>query len=262
MTLLYILDNQGNNSSLIIHNSSLPIFTYQAKRSIYARLPHFSKRSKHRTTKVMAEKKEFDSIDELFKKTFEDLPEVPASSGWDTPSHRVWQQVQTGIETRHRGWSLSQQLLGLMAIGVAVSAGLYLWLATPQPVAPSAPTPVELPSTAAQAPATTAAAPVVMAPEATSTASAPASKPTHRPTVTPLTRQTESVPANQSVRPVAAPSVSETPLPKVPNSTERARIQSLKFGPWRKPLDTLPRQRTATTPKLQWRVGSDQPSGQ
>ena len=59
----------------------------------------------------MADNKEFSSIDEVFRKTFSDLPETPSASGWDTPSEHVWQQVQTGISSRHTGWSLQNKIL-------------------------------------------------------------------------------------------------------------------------------------------------------
>jgi hypothetical protein len=54
-------------------------------------------------TKKMTDPKEFNSLDELFRKTFDDLPETPASSGWDTPSPQVWDEVRVRLNRRTAG---------------------------------------------------------------------------------------------------------------------------------------------------------------
>lgn len=78
----------------------------------------------------MAEQKDFHSLDELFRKSFENLPDSPDASGWDTPSDRVWQHVQTQIKPPHQGWSSSQILL-VASGAIAIAVGLYLAFARP-----------------------------------------------------------------------------------------------------------------------------------
>lgn len=78
----------------------------------------------------MAEHKEFESLDELFRKTFQDLPDTPSTSGWDTPSERVWQHVQKQIKPPRSGWS-TQTVALLAAFAVTLVLGLYLLLNRP-----------------------------------------------------------------------------------------------------------------------------------
>jgi hypothetical protein len=73
----------------------------------------------------MTEPNSYNSIDALFKKAFDGLPETPAPDGWDTPSGKVWEHVQTRIETPRSGWSA--RTLGLIAsFAVVLLIGLYL----------------------------------------------------------------------------------------------------------------------------------------
>ena len=53
----------------------------------------------------MTEPQDFESLDELFRKTFDGLPENASPSGWDRHSDRVWQHVQTSIQPPRSGWS-------------------------------------------------------------------------------------------------------------------------------------------------------------
>jgi|GEM_PF-417125 len=92
----------------------------------------------------MTEPNSYNSIDALFKKAFDGLPETPSSEGWDTPSNKVWEHVQTRIEAPRNGWSA--QTLGMIAaFAVVLSIALYLVLfsnkSTPTPVVadPNAP---------------------------------------------------------------------------------------------------------------------------
>lgn len=73
----------------------------------------------------MTDPKEFESLDQLFRKTFEELPETPAATGWDTPSERVWQHVQSQIKPPRTGWS-TQTIALLAAFAVTLTLGLYL----------------------------------------------------------------------------------------------------------------------------------------
>jgi len=97
---------------------------------------------------------EYQSLDELFRKTFDNLPDSPDASGWDAPSDQVWQHVRTQIKPPKTGWSI--QSIGLVsAFGVALTLGLYLFFgrpaAEPLPV-PAATTPMEIPAPAATPP--------------------------------------------------------------------------------------------------------------
>lgn len=104
----------------------------------------------------MAEQKDFHSLDELFRKSFDNLPDTPDASGWDTPSDRVWQQVQTRIKPPHQGWSSSQILL-VASGAIAIAIGLYLAFARPQqPATNQQGAPEQANQPAAEMPVTTA----------------------------------------------------------------------------------------------------------
>jgi len=75
----------------------------------------------------MTDPKEFETLDQLFRKTFDDLPDTPAASGWDTPSGRVWQHVQSQIKPPRSGWS-AQAITLLAAFAVTLAVGIYLYL--------------------------------------------------------------------------------------------------------------------------------------
>lgn len=79
----------------------------------------------------MTDPKDFESLDDLFRKTFEKLPETPSKSGWDTPSERVWQHVQSQIKPPRTGWS-AQTITLLTAFAVTLAVGLYLIFARPE----------------------------------------------------------------------------------------------------------------------------------
>ena len=86
----------------------------------------------------MTEQKEFESLDELFRKTFDNLPDAPAHSGWDTPSEKVWDHVRANIAPPKTGWSM-QSLTLIAAFAVTLTVGLYLLLNRPdQPKSPAA----------------------------------------------------------------------------------------------------------------------------
>lgn len=88
-------------------------------------------------------------IDELFRKTIENLPDTPGESGWDTPSDRVWQQVQANMpKAQQNGWSAGSIML-LSALVIALFAALYWWSSRPaqKPASvPAAPPALEQPS--------------------------------------------------------------------------------------------------------------------
>ncbi|MFN0212669.1 MAG: hypothetical protein ACKVT2_00315 [Saprospiraceae bacterium] len=95
----------------------------------------------------MTEQQANSPIDDLFRNTFENLPDSPAESGWDTPSDAVWQHIQANISSNPKGWALKSLLL-MGTLLVAVVAGLYLMIANPevkQTEQPMSAPPVETP---------------------------------------------------------------------------------------------------------------------
>jgi len=101
----------------------------------------------------MTEQQAQSPIDDLFQKTFENLPDSPAESGWDTPSDRVWQNVQTNLSKPKKGWG-TQSLVLMAALVVTVAAGLYWMFSQPikTPVTQPVVTPVEQPVVAPSEP--------------------------------------------------------------------------------------------------------------
>ncbi len=93
----------------------------------------------------MTEQQMPNPIDDLFRKTFDNLPDSPAGSGWDTPSDQVWQNVQTNIQAPKKGWSIRSFAL-LAALGVTLAVAFF-WIFSPkeQPQLPPAPSSTEQP---------------------------------------------------------------------------------------------------------------------
>lgn len=83
----------------------------------------------------MTEPQELRSIDELFRNTFNNLPETPAENGWDVPSDKVWQHVRNNIQAPRFGWNW-QSLLIFSGFAVVVVLGLYLAFSSSRPDAP------------------------------------------------------------------------------------------------------------------------------
>lgn len=77
----------------------------------------------------MTDSKDYRSIDELFKRTFDELPDAPSAGGWDVPSGKVWEHVQDRIQTPHSGWS-AQTLALVSAFAVVLMIGLYFFVAS------------------------------------------------------------------------------------------------------------------------------------
>lgn len=184
----------------------------------------------------MTEPQDFESLDELFRKTFDHLPETPAPSGWDRPSERVWQHVQTTIQAPQNGWSAKAITL-VSALAVTVAIGLYLFVIRPEPVAETT-TPVAQPVLTAPVIATPAATEIIAAvpvPEKTTSAKQIISshiRPQQKQVVKP------TLPAEISPAGNQRPSGS-IPLPGskavAPNNTV-ANLEQL----WQTPLETLP----------------------
>ena len=103
----------------------------------------------------MTEQQANSPIDDLFRKTFENLPDSAAESGWDTPSERVWENIQTNISGSGKTWG-TKSLILMAVLAIAVAGGLY-WMLTrntdkpavsPPPVITPVEQPVATPSTA------------------------------------------------------------------------------------------------------------------
>lgn len=189
----------------------------------------------------MTEPQDFESLDDLFRKTFDSLPENAATNGWDRPSDRVWQHIQATVQPPRNGWSAKTITL-VSALSVTIVVGLYLFISrADQPVPTTTPAPVEQPAVITAPPAT---APVA-APE--TVAAAPAALPeTHPAKVrsirTPRTTTTPVVPqipedrhATSSQRPTSAP-LPGSPDQDVPPNTTVLNLDRL----WATPLEPLP----------------------
>lgn len=188
----------------------------------------------------MTEPQEFDSIDELFRQTFKDLPESPAPNGWDVPSERVWDHVRTHMPTPKQGWTWrAWSMAG--ALVVVLALGLY-WMSTLQPAPqaePLSPAPSEAPvqelpaNTPAEvaasdeepAPAKTSEGPAVVAPRPASGAVRP--KPV-APNHAAATGAGDSVAEEKSV--------DKRPYP---NNAERRRAEELRKR-WNTAITPLP----------------------
>lgn len=209
----------------------------------------------------MAEPQEFNSLDELFRKTFEDLPDTPAASGWDTPSPRVWDQVQVHLKPPRSGWS-AQTILLVSGLAITLMLGLYWALsapATPQTnsapqinavqeaPAPSTVSPENMETAPAAAPET-----VRTKPSATTAAPhnpAPRFKQSDQASIPATTRPESSQPASWTERLAEEPgrhrpNGSAAPLPgshpASPNTTVLRQQEFWRKAPWAKPLAPLP----------------------
>ncbi len=199
----------------------------------------------------MTEPNSYNSIDALFKKAFDGLPETPSSEGWDTPSGKVWEHVQTRIEAPRNGWSA--QTLGLIAaFAVVLSIALYLVLfsykSTPTPVVadPNTPGMVETPTQQETAPAVinspvTAPVESKMPNTATKNRGVQSKAPTN--TINTATPKLDNQPEQSAIgRRIAPRPGAALPLPgskpASPNTTVARKQQS-----WQTPLPYLPMQR-------------------
>ena len=188
----------------------------------------------------MTEPQDFESLDDLFRKTFDSLPENAAPNGWDRPSDRVWQHIQATVQPPRSGWS-TKALTLVSALSVTIVVGLYLFLSrTEQPVQTTTPAPVEQPVVATAPPAT--ASVTTPEPVAVTPSRVPETRPTAvrsirtpRPVVPPVAPQvSEERPATSQ-----RPATSSAPLPgskDVPPNTTVLNLDRL----WATPLEPLP----------------------
>jgi hypothetical protein len=67
-----------------------------------------------------------NQLDDLFRRSFDQLPESPSPNGWDQPSERVWQGIQQQVAP---GTSiLSTSTLAVAFGGIILVAGLAFYL--------------------------------------------------------------------------------------------------------------------------------------
>lgn len=204
----------------------------------------------------MADPQEFNSLDELFRKTFDDLPDTPAPSGWDTPSPRVWDQVQVRLKPPRSGWS-TQTILLVSSLAVTLMLGLYWALSSPTQQLPATPEPsgvVEQPVAAGPGEAENPE-PSVASPEAAGNAADAAVTPP-RSRVLPQQRATQTAPNDQlsTQVPNTTERLAEEPgrirpsgsaplpgsRPASPNTTVLREAEKWRRAPWAKPLAPLP----------------------
>lgn len=192
----------------------------------------------------MTEQKDFESLDELFRKTFDNLPETPAKSGWDTPSDQVWQHVQKQIKPPQSGWS-TQTLTLIAAFAVTLTVGLYLFLNRPvQPETPAAIQPAVAIESAEQ-PASDTQEQLVAAPEVSPESSVvQATTPKKKPSGTEKPQSDHHTKSEAAEQDETDSSIEKPAAPKkkVPNTTLRLRAELAKRAEeaWNKPLDPLP----------------------
>lgn len=165
----------------------------------------------------MPESQDFHPIDELFHKTFDQLPETPAANQWDKPSDRVWDHVQKQI-TRPGTPAIGVWIVAALALGALALAAWWFIAQGGRPSPEPAPTPA-----LEQTPAVSQPEPAPSQPDlkmAPSPAPSQAAGKTKRPK--PDNTQTPAV-NSQGERPgnVAQPLPGEKPQPR--NTDERQR---------------------------------------
>ncbi|MBL7804525.1 MAG: hypothetical protein JNL02_12365 [Saprospiraceae bacterium] len=210
----------------------------------------------------MAEQKDFNSLDELFRNTFDQLPESPDPDGWDTPSERVWQHVQTRIKPPRQGWS-SAQIMLVAAGAIAIMVGLYLALVQPQPAQVEDPSseianeqtyqaPVAQPEVAVESPVQTLPAQQPIPKRTPPAASAETQMPptSAKPAISaPLAAPVADKPAATADQPKTQPKVNSTgkraertgalPLPGSDPSDPNSTVLRNRYKRWKTPLTPL-----------------------
>lgn len=112
----------------------------------------------------MPEQQNFEQIDSIFRNAFQEMPETPAPNGWDQPSKKVWQGIESNLRPRVINRFPAQLLL--LVSSAAVLSALAWYLSSRQPQVPAAvpnSTPSEtVPSAPVPSVATEASEPAVM----------------------------------------------------------------------------------------------------
>ncbi len=163
----------------------------------------------------MTEQQAQSPIDDLFRKTFEDLPDSPAESGWDTPSDRVWENINANISKPSKGWG-TQSLVLIAALILALAAGLYWLFSSPteKPAVTPTVTPIEQPVATPNTSETPMESQPVVAPKP-SKGNGTTKDTQSKPAPHNSTEESKPKPTNNTAQPLPG---SKTTLP--PNTTE------------------------------------------
>jgi hypothetical protein len=169
-------------------------------------------------------------IDEIFRKSFDNLPAQADPSGWDTPSDKVWQNVQKSIRPSK---GIGLKALGpIAAIAVAIVVGV-VWLFSPSNNRPAAPVQTEEsaePASTTSEPASTTAEQPTLAPTA-APADSPANPPSFKDTKKDAQNKLLKSQKTKENTPAAQPANDAQPLPGSkgtlpPNSIEEKKQKS------------------------------------
>jgi type IV secretory pathway VirB10-like protein len=195
----------------------------------------------------MTDPQQSNPIDQLFRKTFEDLPSTPAESGWDTPSERVWEKVQHRMP-RKSPLPNAQSLALVVVMSVGALVAFYLYLTQPTP--PSAPPAAPASEVAVQPAARPAEESQTIDNQSVTT---PAAAPKR--SVRAAQPVAESAQSAERVRREAPRSSGALPLPGTsdvakPNTTEERKAERARQLErlWKTPLDPLPLARQKRAP--------------
>jgi len=174
-------------------------------------------------------------IDDLFRQTFSSLPPEPNASGWDTPSERVWQQVQAGIKPIPKS-GIGSTSIWAGAI-VIITGSALVWAILSRPSTPDSPVitpietaPISIPVTPAPLPTLapeSAANDTPTQTESKKTPPKPGVKSEKRPTTTSNPAQQNTVPQNTEADNKLIKPGSSLPLPgsntEPHNTTEKKK---------------------------------------
>jgi hypothetical protein len=169
----------------------------------------------------MADLHDPNPIDQLFKKSFDSQSEAPDLNGWDKPSSRVWENIQSEIAPQ--GVSYQKYLWsGLAFVGVGLLA--FLMMSKKTPAVPAAlPTPnpaIQTPKIANPNILNTVATPAIKGEEKAEKAKEIVNQPTKsKNTKTPKTKTSQEV--------LPEPKVNST-KPFIPNSTVREQQKKVE----------------------------------
>ena len=198
----------------------------------------------------MDDPQEYKSLDELFRKTFDELPNQAAASGWDAPSPRVWDQVRDQIQTPKSGWT-GKSILLISSLAIVLMLGLYWAFSS------SATTEITEPSTAETSAAASAQTSTQVLEEETSTAlstAQQASTSAQPKSQTKANTQGQAKSAETTEAPSSNTQQEEdgvrrrlpgsAPLPGTnhasPNTTIRRQMEIWRGAPWAQPLAPVP----------------------
>lgn len=183
----------------------------------------------------MKEPQEFHPIDDFYRKTLENPAQSTSNPGWDVPSSKVWENVQTGIRPVGGFWL---KMLGAAATVGLVAAALYFFN-RPEPATTL---PENAPSPAVNQSSEQPVAPVTQPTNATEIGSEPgkpsemkATKPATKPTVKPVPKPVEprvnhTTPSSESPAP-ATYNNPGTPKSAAPAETSPAPVLPIKTAP-------------------------------